>query len=400
MFLVEPARAEDETSPPSPVSTNELPSFLRDYTKLGPLGKKQLFADKITGLSLSELEQRLTHDLTAGATGKGGYFLTGDLSTDIFQDDCIFEDPTNRVASLSQYQKALTVLFDPSRSSIEIIQPLVVNEAEGTITGRLRSRGYLQLPWNPYISSYETTICYTVDPTTGLIARQDQTWSKSASQALQETFTPTWVEPPPRSERSAKSNEPAAVTKLFAMLNGRRPYEYSPEERQEIDTFIEQIVAGTSNTAPSTINSLSGTWILAYLQPGPDGAGIDRRIPFPEFDFNDNYQLFDLNSETSKGKVTNIGQLLGPLVNIQVYGTLQGAHPQPYPTSSIQRRYEANIQGGKVCFSKQLQPPTNCWIDLPMIQGQGLFDSLYVGDRLRIGQNLNGGGARVVQIRL
>ena len=46
---------------------------------------------------------------------------------DTFSDtkECyIFEDPTNRVASLSQYQKALTVLFDPDRSSIEIIDPL------------------------------------------------------------------------------------------------------------------------------------------------------------------------------------------------------------------------------------------------------------------------------------
>ena len=35
-----------------------------------------------------------------------------------------------------------------------------------------------------------------------------------------------------------------------------------------------------------------------------------------------------------------------------------------------------------------------------MIQGEGLFDSLYLGERLRIGQNINGGGAQVVQIRL
>jgi hypothetical protein len=176
------------------ISANELPSFLRDYTKLAPLGQKQVFVNKTMGLSLTELAQRLTHDLLEGATGQGGYFLTGDLSTDVFQDDCVFVDPTNRVTSLSQYQKALTVLFDPNRSSIELVRPLVVNEMDGTITGRLRSGGYLQLPWKPYISSYETTIQYTVNRTTGLIARQDQTWDKSAWQALQETFTPSLID--------------------------------------------------------------------------------------------------------------------------------------------------------------------------------------------------------------
>ena len=34
------------------------------------------------------------------------------------------------------------------------------------------------------------------------------------------------------------------------------------------------------------------------------------------------------------------------------------------------------------------------------IQGVGLFDGLYLDKRLRIGQNLNGGGARIVQVRV
>jgi hypothetical protein len=373
---------------------NALPSFLRDYTKLGPLGNKQVFNHKTTGLSLAQIASRLTNDLLNGAHGKGGYFLTGDLSTDLFRDDCVFEDPTNRVASLSQYQKALTVLFDPERSNIEIVEPLQVNEFKNTISGRLRSRGYLKLPWNPHISTYETTVTYTVDPETGLIVRQDQTWSKAASQALRESFTPSLVSPPPASTCGAKSDEPAAVTKLFNVLNGRHPNEYTAEERTEIDALVDEIVNGQARAQWSTASkNLSGTWILVYLQPGPGGAGIDRRIPFPDFDFNDNYQVFSIDPSTT-GRVTNIGQMLGPLVNVQVAGTLQESSP-----SSPFQRYEANIEGGKMCFASK-EPAVNCWIDLPMIKGQGLFDSLYLGDRLRIGQNLNGGGARVVQLRL
>ena len=57
---------------------------------------------------------------------------------------------------------------------------------------------------------------------------------------------------------------------------------------------------------------------------------------------------------------------------------------------------QANINGGKLCILEKTEG--NC-ISLP-ISGEGLFDSLYVGERLCIGQNINGGGARIVQIRL
>ena len=42
---------------------------------------------------------------------------------------------------------------------------------------------------------------------------------------------------------------------------------------------------------------------------------------------------------------------------------------------------------------------TSSCLPLP-IRGEGIFDSVYLGKRLRIGQNINGGGARVVQIKL
>lgn len=379
-------------APSASIASDELPSFLKDYTKLAPLGTKQQ-TTKTTGLSLAQLASRLSQDLVEGATGQGGYFLSGDLSGDLFRDDCIFADPTNRVDSLSQYQAALRILFDPQTSTVELIEPLqvLVDDEEGeagqrTIRGRIRSRGYLQLPWKPYVTAYESTIVYTVDRD-GLISRQDQTWSKDALVALQESFTPSWVDPPPKSsQRSTTSTEPALVTKLFERINGRRPYEYSREERREMDAWIDEIVQNAQGPDKFDRSLFPGTWILAYLQPGPGGAGIDRRIPFPDFNFNDNFQIFGQDQT-----VVNLGQLLGPVANVQVYGTIQ----EPDPSSaSVPKRLQANIQGGKLClFQKQ------ACIDLP-IHGEGLFDSLYVGERIRIGQNINGGGARIVQIRL
>lgn len=363
---------------------NELPLTLRDFTKLAPLGKaKRSSADKTYDLSLNEIAQRLENDLVHGATGQGGYILTGDLSTDLFRDDCAFVDPTNRVTSLSQYQKALRILFDPELSTIRMVDPLVVDEETRSIKGRYRSRGFLQLPWKPYVTAYESTIVYKIGDD-GLVEEQSQSWSKSASKALKESFTPSLFTPAPASLLPASPTEPETVTRLFEYVNGRRMDEYSQEERFEIADLIENVV--NSGYPSDYRRDLPGKWRLVYLQPGPDGAGIDRRIPFlPDFSFNDNYQIFSPDDH-----VTNVGELFGPWMDVRVFGDVNavsgGGDQGP-------QRFQANIQGGKLCAGS-----SRC-LPLP-ISGEGLFDSVYLGERLRIGQNLNGGGARVVQVRI
>jgi hypothetical protein len=367
--------------PAANAAVEELPEFIRPFTKLAPLGalKNPFASKKTTGLTLSELAVRLEHDLVYGSQNQGGYFLSGDLSQDIFRDDCVFIDPTNEVASLSRYQTALRILFDAKTSTVQMVDSLVVDEAARTISGRIRSRGFLQLPWHPYITAYESRIVYTVDDD-GLVSRQDQNWSKSADEALRQTFTPTLFTPPPKSNLVQPDDEPAVVTKLFNQINGRRQNEYSPDERFEIAALIDEICGQTWDWKA---NELSGTWMLTYLQPGPNGGGIDRRIPFPEFDFNDSYQVFTENA------ILNIGQVFGPLVEVDVSGSLQEKDAEQVTTP---KGFIANIDSGKLCFQE------NC-LPLP-IAGQGLFDGLYLGKRLRIGQNLNGSGARVVQVRM
>ena len=331
-------------------------------------------------MSLTELAARLSNALVDGDAGKGGYFLSGDLPTDIFRDDCLFVDPTNQVGSLSQYQNALRILFDPTESTIEIVKPLQVDEESRIIAGTIRSRGVLQFPWRPRVKAYESNIVWKVDEE-GLISEQLQTWSKSASEALRESFTPNIFAPAPKSTWMVSVDEAVEVNKLFNYLNGRRPTEYSQEERFEIAALINEII---NMRYPWRRDLLPGKWILAYLQPGPQGAGIDRRIPFPEFPFNDNYQIFTLD------KVVNICELFGPSLRVVVGGDLTEEDPF---SLEVPKRFIANINQGKLCMLE------NTCVPLP-ISGEGLFDGVYVGDRLRIGQNINGGGARVVQLRL
>ena len=80
---------------------------------------------------------------------------TGDISAEIFRDDCEFTDPTNSVTSLSRYQNALEILFDPAQSFVKLIEPLQIDEARKVITAKIQSGGVLKLPWKPRISPYE-----------------------------------------------------------------------------------------------------------------------------------------------------------------------------------------------------------------------------------------------------
>ena len=68
------------------------------------------------------------------------------------------------------------------------------------------------------------------------------------------------------------------------------------------------------------------------------------------------------------------------------------------------KRFKANINQGALCASLTMGSVEKANIGracapLP-IQGEGIFDGVYLGRRLRIGQNLNGGGARIVQVRV
>ena len=372
---------------------NELPMVLRDFTKLAPLGKVEgSVVEKSRNLPLQELAKRLEHDLLYGSTGQrgGGYILSGDFSEDIFRDDCVFVDPNNRVASLSQCKKALEVLFDPQKSHIQLLHPLEVNEADRTIRGKFRVRGFLQFPWRPYITAYESIIVYTIDEE-GLVAEQRQMWTKSAVKALQESFTPTINTPPPLSTIPEPSNEPKEVSTLFGMVDGRRPGEYSEEEQFEIISLIQKL-RERHDEYKSKISL--GEWRVAFVQEGPGGIGIDRRIPFPEFPFNDNYQIATATTD----EIVNVSELFGPLLFVKVFGKLRELDSS---SQIMPKRFDATVSGGGLCWGGERHGYEGGFcLDLPMIQGTGQQDFLFNSERIRILRSVDGGGTIVVQIRI
>lgn len=151
-------------------------------TRVGGTKRRDLTSDALL--------DTLTNDIAVNQ-----YFVTGKLTEEIFADDCRFIDPTTNVKGLSRYLRALSVLFDPERSRVELVGELR-RTSRDVIEGDYIAEGYLKLPWKPKVPRYEGHIVWTIhpddgSPRAGLIVEQRQTWSISGGEALMETFTPS-----------------------------------------------------------------------------------------------------------------------------------------------------------------------------------------------------------------
>lgn len=160
----------------SPPSSGALP--------LAPLGGVKPVGGEKRRLPIDEVARIIERDLS-----EGQYFVTGNLTREVFDDRCRFVDPTNDVVGLSRYLTALGLLFDPATSevtvrSVEVTSPTTI-ESVGTL------EGYLRFPWHPKVDKYTYSMTHRVDPETGLIVEQSQTWDISGAKAIAETFTPT-----------------------------------------------------------------------------------------------------------------------------------------------------------------------------------------------------------------
>jgi hypothetical protein len=162
--------------------------------QLAPLGKAEhVGGEKRVGVSVKEVREILERDLQpieklSDGTFKGAYFVTGNLTPEIFEDDCAFIDPTNTTKSLSKYMNALKILFDPETSSVDLKSIDIVDDH--TIVGVYDCEGYLKLPWHPRVKPYTGTVTWKTNEN-GLIESQTQIWTGiSAAGAIMESFTP------------------------------------------------------------------------------------------------------------------------------------------------------------------------------------------------------------------
>ncbi|EFJ46803.1 hypothetical protein VOLCADRAFT_92622 [Volvox carteri f. nagariensis] len=120
------------------------------------------------------------------------YYVTGNLTPQLFAPDCVFKDPTVEVVGVEPYVRALQALFDPSTSRADLIS--IRATAPSTVVLRWRLEGSLKLA-GLKIKPYTGTTVYTLSDD-GKVIRHEETWDISTVDAFVSTFFPGFGAPP------------------------------------------------------------------------------------------------------------------------------------------------------------------------------------------------------------
>ena len=167
-------------------------------------------------------------------------------------------------------------------------------------------------------------------------------------------------------ELAAPAAEPAAVpaaeARLVELSQGRRLSSWTAEERPVVDALVDELVM-LGRQATWSRSALRGKWRLVYVQPGPQDVlypGTERRLLFPDLQWNDKYQIVGLSY------VINVGELAGPLLEVRAAGSLAEVDAgQVLPSSTRSRgdaalplapivgprRFQAGLAEGALCGS-------------------------------------------------
>ena len=187
----------------------------------------------------------------------------------------------------------------------------------------------------------------------------------------------------------AAEPEPEAALKLFELCSSRRPGSWTADERAAVDALVDEVVA---LRRPWDKKMARGKWRLAYLQPG-----LGARQQTLDLPFNEQYQII------GGGELINVAELLGSLLEVRAAGSWR---EDDAADLSSPKRFRADITQGALCGSVTMGSVAKAnigraCVPLPL-RGETyrVFDAQYVGSRIRIGQDLNSGGSRIVQVRV
>eukprot|EP00884_Botryococcus_braunii_P017435 jgi/Botrbrau1/4375/Bobra.105_2s0021.1 len=143
---------------------------------------------KKENLSIEELKDIIVKDFQDKQ-----YYITGNLSPEIFEDDCVFTDPTTRVTGTETYANAVKVLFDPETSRADLISVQV--EDPHHLLLKWRFDAALNVPGKPRFKPYTGSTLYTTNDQ-GLIFKHEETWDISPLEAVISVFFPEYGTPP------------------------------------------------------------------------------------------------------------------------------------------------------------------------------------------------------------
>ncbi|XP_011005690.1 PREDICTED: uncharacterized protein LOC105111904 isoform X2 [Populus euphratica] len=126
---------------------------------------------------------------------ENAYFVTGVFTSTIYDEDCIFEDPTIKFQGTKLYSRNLNLLvpfFDSPSIGLQNIEK-GVNSETYFVLARWKLRTYLKFPWRPLISIDGSTV-YELDNKLKIV-RHSESWNVSALEAIGQIFTPSFDRP-------------------------------------------------------------------------------------------------------------------------------------------------------------------------------------------------------------
>ncbi|KAL9450747.1 hypothetical protein AB3S75_012474 [Citrus x aurantiifolia] len=121
---------------------------------------------------------------------ENAYFVTGILTSEIYAEDCIFEDPTIRFRGIELYSRNLRLLvpfFEYPSIGLQHIEK-GFNSERNFVLATWKLRTYLKLPWKPLIFIDGSTVYELNDEFK--ITRHAESWNVSALEAVGQIFTP------------------------------------------------------------------------------------------------------------------------------------------------------------------------------------------------------------------
>eukprot|EP00747_Dinoflagellata_sp_TGD_P178611 gnl/TRDRNA2_/TRDRNA2_27849_c0_seq1.p1 gnl/TRDRNA2_/TRDRNA2_27849_c0~~gnl/TRDRNA2_/TRDRNA2_27849_c0_seq1.p1 ORF type:complete len:497 (-),score=46.70 gnl/TRDRNA2_/TRDRNA2_27849_c0_seq1:226-1716(-) len=162
-------------------------------TPLFPNPQARLPISKTKHLALNEIAALIHKDWTGNGQGRG-YYVTGALTKEIYDEECIFDgpDPDMPVKGLRKYLLAASHLFDSRKSRADLTRPIEYDTESGTVTAYWRLQGVINLPWHPQVKPWTGSTTYHVDPESGLISSHREEWDISVPDAFISTLFP-WL---------------------------------------------------------------------------------------------------------------------------------------------------------------------------------------------------------------
>ena len=170
---------------------------------------------KVESLTPQEVRDGLAEDY------RNEYLWSGKITPELYDERCVFTDPTLSFAGLDVFESNLKNLDPWIERFVPAPQRRVdlysLKQTGTTVTASWRMVGALKLPWRPRLDLNGTTT-YTLGGAGGRISAYDETWAITAGDALLQLLKPAPIEVVEPEFWPGRSEGRAPVSKVRAPI--------------------------------------------------------------------------------------------------------------------------------------------------------------------------------------